>query len=101
MDKNILYVYSYQEKEIFTKKFDEEINLPPVYYHFSYNDRKLGIVSQNQKVIHLINHNGEEYKGFPLEGSTQFSIGYFDVTSSRFNLIVGGRNNFLYNYTVE
>jgi hypothetical protein len=101
LDENIIYVYSHNEKEIFKKKFDEDINLAPVYYHFSFNDRKIGLVSQNQNIIHLLNNNGEEYSGFPLEGSTQFSIGYFDVTSSRFNLIVGGRNNFLYNYTVE
>jgi hypothetical protein len=101
LDQNVIYVYNHSKKEIFKKKFNEEINLAPVYYHFSFNDRKLGLVSQNQKIIHLLNNNGEEYKGFPLEGSTQFSIGYFDMTSSRFNLIVGGRNNFLYNYTVE
>lgn len=101
LDQNILYVNSFYGKELFKKKFDDDIKLPPVYYHFSFNDRKIGLVAQKQKKIHLINNNGEEYKGFPLEGSTQFSIGYFDVTSSRFNLIVGGRNNFLYNYTVE
>ena len=101
LDNNILYSYNLDGSKIFEKKFDDTFNLPPVYYHFSQNDRKLGLVSQQNQSIYLINNNGDIYKNFPLEGTTQFSIGYFDITSSRFNLIVGGRNNFLYNYSVE
>lgn len=101
LDENTLYVYNSNKIKLFERKFKSEITLPPVYYYFAHNDRKIGLVSQKDQQIYLLNSNGELYKGFPLEGTTQFSIGYFDITSSRFNLIVGGRNNFLYNYTVE
>ncbi|MBN2817664.1 MAG: hypothetical protein JXP36_01755 [Bacteroidales bacterium] len=100
-DKNTLYVFKTNGDRIFKKEFNEEIDLPPVYYHFSYSDRKIGLVSTRAQKIYLVNNNGEIYNNFPLTGTTQFSIGYFDLTTSRFNLIVGGRNNFLYNYTVE
>lgn len=100
LDQNTLYVYDHDGKKIFEKSFKENISQKPVYYHFSYTDRKIGVVSDENK-IYLINNNGDSYKGFPVEGSTQFTIGYFDITTSRFNLIVGGRNNFLYNYAVE
>ncbi len=101
LDGKVLYTYNLDGSKIFEKKLNDDFNLPPVYYHFSQNDRKIGLVSQKNQTIYLINNNGDIYKDFPLEGTTQFSIGYFDITSSRFNLIVGGRNNFLYNYSVE
>jgi hypothetical protein len=86
---------------LFKKDMKVPITQKPVYYHFSHNNRKIGLVSEEEEQIFLINNNGDMYKNFPLEGKTLFSIGYFDLTSSRFNLIVGGRNNFLYNYAVE
>ncbi len=101
LDKNSLQVYDHQGKSLFRKDFKSEITEKPVYYHFSYTNRKIGLVSEKDEKIFLINSNGELYKDFPLEGRTQFSIGYFNVTTNSFNLIVGGRNNFLYNYAVE
>ena len=41
------------------------------------------------------------YKGFPLKGNTQFTIGYLGDSHNQFNLIVGTRYNFLYNYSVN
>jgi hypothetical protein len=101
LDDNILYAFNEKGEEIFERKINDNIKHRPVYYHFSHNNRKIGLVSEENEKIYLINNNGELYKNFPLEGRTLFSIGYFDLTSSRFNLIVGGRNNFLYNYAVE
>jgi hypothetical protein len=101
LDNNNLSVYKSNGELIFEKKFDGNITQRPVYYQFSYIDRKIGLVSDEKNTIYLLNNNGDQYKGFPLEGTTLFTIGYFDLTSSRFNLIVGGRNNFLYNYAVE
>lgn len=100
LSDNKLSVFDNNGEKIFTTSFKENISQNPVYYHFSHNDRKIGIVTDENK-IYLLNNNGETYKGFPVEGKTKFSIGYFDLTSSRFNLIVGGSNNFLYNYAVE
>jgi hypothetical protein len=72
-----------------------------VYYYFSYSDRKLGVVSKSKNLIYLINNDGKVYKGFPLRGSTLFSIGYFSSSTSQFNLVVGSDENFLLNYIVQ
>ena len=101
LDNNTLMVRDHSNAELFTTNFESTITQRPVYYHFSHNNRKIGLVSEMDEKIFLVNNNGELYKNFPLEGKTLFSIGYFDLTSSKFNLIVGGRNNFLYNYAVE
>ena len=101
LDKNKLWVYHSTGELIFDYEFKHLVDQRPVYYHFSSKERKIGVVSGKDKKIYLINDSGMLYKGFPLTGTTMFSIGYFDITSSRFNLVVGGENNFLYNYAVE
>jgi hypothetical protein len=96
-----LTVYNADKSKLFTYKFEEPILSKPMVYQFSATDRKLGIVSKFKNQIYLINNNGELYKGFPLQGNTSFSIGNFGDSLSRFNLVVGSRDNYLYNYRVQ
>jgi hypothetical protein len=101
LDKSYLRVYKYNRTKLFNYDFGEVITLEPVYYYFSYSDRKLGVVSKSKNLIYLINNNGKVYKGFPLRGSTLFSIGYLSSSTSQFNLVVGSDENFLLNYIVQ
>jgi hypothetical protein len=75
--------------------------MQPDIYKFSSTDIKIGITDRKQEKIYLINADGSLHEGFPLEGFTRFSIGYFAGSDSRFNLIVGSSNGFLYNYSIE
>ncbi len=88
-------------KKMFTYKVKGRIGEMPDFYKFSSSDIKIGITDRSRSRIYLINSDGSLYEGFPLEGSTRFSIGYFAGSDSRFNLIVGSGNNFLYNYSIE
>ncbi|MCK5169005.1 MAG: DUF3352 domain-containing protein, partial [Bacteroidales bacterium] len=101
LDKNKLEVFKQDGSEIFDYKFDKNIESSPVYYYFSYDDRKLGVVSKTSNEIFLFNSNGSIYDGFPLKGNTQFTIGFLGDSRSQFNLIVGTQYNFLYNYSVN
>jgi hypothetical protein len=101
LDKEYLKVFKHDKTKLFDYNFGEEITVEPVYYYFSYSDRKLGVVSKSKNLIYLINNDGSVYKGFPLRGCTLFSIGYFSSATSRFNLIVGSDENFLLNYIVQ
>ncbi len=101
LDQNRLMVYKDNKTLMFTYDFDYTIDLPPVYYHFAAKDRKIGVTAGKKGFIYLINNDGSLYKGFPLRGNTLFSIGYLDNTISVFNLVVGGDDNFLYNYVVQ
>jgi hypothetical protein len=87
--------------EIFKIEFQDAVSYRPVVYKFSTNDNKIGIVLRNPGNIYLYNNNGRLYNGFPLEGSAPFSISSFPELSGRFNMIVGAKNNFLYNYSVK
>ena len=101
LDGNILVVFNADGTEILNFSFSNDISQPPIYFNFSYSDRKIGVVDDTEHKIYLINQDGSLFKGFPLEGSTLFSIGYLETQGGVFDLIVGGRNNFLYNYSVQ
>jgi len=58
----------------------------------------LVFVSRSGNKIYLIDKEGKYYKGFSKTGKTEFSIVQFDKAKKTMNLIVGGLNNFLYNY---
>jgi hypothetical protein len=101
LEGNTLTVYDNSLSRLFTHDFESPVTSRPIIYQFSANDRKLGIVSRDENRIYLINQTGDLYTGFPLQGNTPFSIGNFGDTLSRFNLVVGSRDNFLYNYRVK
>ncbi|MGM0407658.1 MAG: DUF3352 domain-containing protein [Bacteroidota bacterium] len=101
LDQNKLEVYKNNGDKLFDHEFKEKILHEPVYFYFSYDDRKLGVVSETSGHIYLFNSNGKIYDGFPLKGSTLFSIGYLGSSHNQFNLIVGSQYNFLYNYSVN
>lgn len=100
-DGNELNVLHQDGKRLFSYRVREMISDMPDIYKFSTSDIKIGITDRQRNRIYLINSDGSLYEGFPLEGSTRFSIGYFAGSDSRFNLIVGSANNFLYNYSIE
>jgi hypothetical protein len=100
-DGNELEVVRQDGKRLFSFRVKERISYPPDIYKFSASDVKIGVTVGSRNRIYLINSDGSLYDGFPLEGCTRFSIGYFTGSGSRFNLIVGSENNFLYNYSIE
>ncbi|MDR1672202.1 MAG: hypothetical protein LBS09_01870 [Bacteroidales bacterium] len=79
---------------------DEPVAMRPYVYEFSATDLHIGIVAPQKNLIYLYNNRGKVQKGFPLTGSTLFSIGRIDKQSRAFNLFVGSKNNFIYNYPV-
>jgi hypothetical protein len=81
--------------------FENPIQLNADVYRFSATDIKLGVVDKSGGRIHLINKDGSLYSGFPLKGTSRFSIGFLKSSAYRFNLITGGDHNYLYNYRVE
>jgi len=100
-DNNKLEVLKPDGSVLFTYEIENKIAFLPDIYEFSYNDLKIGITDNTANKIYLVNSNGSLYEGFPLKGCTRFSIGNFAGSGSRFNLVVGSENGFLYNYSIE
>jgi hypothetical protein len=86
---------------IFELKMNEKTLAKPGVFHFSPNDKKIGVTSVESNKIYLLNNVGSVYKGFPLDGCTDFNIGFFSDDRSRFNLWVGSPDGYLYNYLIE
>lgn len=99
-DKQLL-AFNEDGKKLFSHTFDNPIALAPNLFMFSKNDTKIGITDTISHQIYMINNDGSIYKGFPLPGNTPFSVGVFSGGQGKFNLIVGGESNFLYNYRVN
>lgn len=100
-DSSNLLVYNEEGKMVLSEKLPDNVSHKPVVYTFALTDKKIGIVTENSERIYLINNDGSIYQGFPLRGSTLFSISSFPGLKDRFNLIVGNNDNFLYNYSVK
>ncbi len=96
-----LKIFDDSGAELVSKTFNKKMALTIDKYQFSSGNFKLGLTEQSGLHIFLINSNGSTYKGFPLRGSSRFSIGFLKSSSSRFNLVVGGDNNYIFNYRVE
>jgi hypothetical protein len=101
LDQKELTVINMQDKVLFSMKFKEELIPQVIYFNFGAKDRKLGVTTLESSQIYLINSNGSFYKGFPLFGSTPFSIGRFSNTKSTFNLMVGSSAGYVLNYAVQ
>ncbi len=100
LDNNRLDVYSRDGLPVFSHEFSCRVSHAPAYYHFSGADRKLGVVCRESEQIYLFNSDGDIYNGFPLKGSSYFTIGFLESGQGNFHLLVGSGDNFLYNYTV-
>ena len=98
---NKLETFNQKQKLIFDYSFGEAITDRSLFFQFPGNVRKIGVVAQQSNEIYLFNSNGTIYEGFPLEGKTLFSIGHMNPGTTKFNLIVGSNDGFLYNYEVH
>ena len=100
IDKGMLYLYDHNRTEMFTRDFNSEELGGPICFTFSATNRKAGVYDVKRKQIYLVNMNGEIMSGFPLRGASMFSIGKLSDKRG-WNVIVGGTDNFLYNYSLE
>jgi hypothetical protein len=101
LDDDELTVFNKLKKKMFSYEFHETPTFRPVFYEFPGGKKnKIGIVSESENKIYMIDREGNLQKGFPLEGCTPFSISHFDPEVRKYNLIVGNKDGFLYNYEV-
>jgi len=69
-------------------------------YSFSANSERIGYTDVTNNQIYLYTSKGVKVEGFPLYGSTAFSIGDLN-RDGFFNLVVGGEEGFVFTYSVN
>lgn len=99
-DKNKLIVFS-RGKKLFEFKTKGNIDGEPNIFTFAWNNKKIGILDSENKLIYLINNTGDVYKGFPVQGSSPFSISFMNGKNRGFNMFVSSPGSSLYNYKVK
>jgi hypothetical protein len=86
---------------IFNLLIECEITSIPTVFNFSDNEKRIGVCCAASNKILLFNANGTICTGFPLDGCTEFNIGFISDNRSNFNLLVGSPEGYLYNYLVK
>jgi len=101
LDGDSLVVYDAAVNKIFTKKFNNSIDLPPLLYTFPDKNRRIGVTESAENKIYLFNSDGSICNGFPLEGNSGFALGAFGRENGQFNLVTGTSDGYLYNYQLK
>lgn len=100
-DGKELTCYTDKGKDLMEHEFPSPISNRPNIYTFTNNTKKIGVVCHSENRVYLVNMDGKLYNGFPLQGNTDFSIGYMSRANNYFNLLVGNEDNSFFNYKVE
>lgn len=101
IDGNVLKVMDENGQTIYSEEFDNKIQDPPNVYNFGAKLKKVGVVDASANRIYLFNPDGKLHDGFPLFGSSQFSIGKISESSGGLSLLVGSEGGNLFNYTLN
>lgn len=96
-DSTKIFVYNSSNKLLFEHDFGATASKPYL-YKFG-RETKIGIIAGNGK-IYLINQNGTMHNGFPLDGTTPFSIYEAGDTDGTYNLLTGLSRGRLCNYKI-
>jgi len=99
IDNGILYLYNKNGDELYSKEFGTTRLEGQIPFVFSASHRMIGVYEIDKKLIYLIGKTGNIMEGFPLRGASKFSIGRLS-DKGEWNLIVGGADRFLYNYSL-
>ncbi len=99
--KNQIYVQDNTGRSLFTQKLEHTIDYTPGVYILSSNDKRIGITCSQANKIYLFKTNGSICDNFPLDGSSEFSIGMINDGSSKYNLLTNSPDGYLYNYHIK
>lgn len=95
--ENTVRIIDTDKKELYENEFENPITHAPLFFKLSNKTTRLGVVTENQ--IYLINPQGEIESGFPLAGSTPFSIE--DINNDNTSNLVVAHGNMIYTYSLK
>ncbi|MEA1887929.1 MAG: hypothetical protein U9N72_12035 [Bacteroidota bacterium] len=99
IDENRVYAYDNDRSKMFKLSLSSDDIIGPYGLEFSSIDKKIGFTDVAANQVYVVDERGKSLNGFPLNGTTAFSVGKLNRGSS-FNLITGGSDSFLYNYEI-
>ncbi|OQY01419.1 MAG: hypothetical protein B6I20_07695 [Bacteroidetes bacterium 4572_117] len=100
-DNSKLMVYNEDKSLRFEKNFKGLLNNSLNFYNFGNNIKYIGVSVASENKIYLYSPKGKIVNGFPMPGSSPFSIGKLNKDEKQSNLLVGGSDGFLFNYSIH
>jgi len=100
-DDTKLEVYNQQKKKLFEKQFEAKILQPPLTFVFQGGKRKIGVCLAEAEKIYILNADGSNFSGFPLQGHSLFSIANLKKGDNKMSLLVANKKKFLFNYKFQ
>ena len=98
-DQESLLVFRADGSEAFYYGFEDKVGRPSI-FQFSRNDIRIGVTCRAQAQMFLFDSKGKLCAGFPLQGTSDFSITKLG-NNNKFSLLAGNADNYLYNYTLN
>jgi len=101
LNDDSLVVCDQNTRKLFSRKFNHPIGLPPQILILPDKSRKIGITDTFENKIYLLNSDGTDYTGFPIEGNSAFTLGFSGNEIRSFNIVTGTSDGFLNNYQMN
>jgi hypothetical protein len=95
--ENNIKIIDSDKKVLYKNEFELPITEQPQYFKMKDKSNRIGLVTDNK--IYLINNLGEIDDGFPLAGSTPFSVA--DINNDKTTNLVVVNRNILYTYNLK
>ena len=99
-DHSLLEVFNRTGERIAEHKLDADVSGIPVIYT-SGGSPKIGLATAARREILLLNPDGTVCTGFPLAGTSPFTVVTLDKSVEYQNLLVGNEGGYLYNYAIK
>ena len=99
-DTNRLVIYDQNSLRLFQKFRESGFSGAPLLFRFPGEVTEIGTVDKTEQRLFLYNEVGTLKDGFPLKGSTPFSIGDLN-RDGKLDLVVGNQGKIVYTYTID
>jgi hypothetical protein len=99
LDSRKLMAFNQDKKPVMNFSFSTAAKTVPMIFSFGSDDLRIGVSCAGGE-IHLVNKGGGDAEGFPLPGSTAFSIGRLN-SESGLTLVCGNNGRYLCAYAIQ
>ncbi len=98
LDENELSVFTEDKSLLFSYTFNDTINQAPFILSYPDHHNRIGLVSDKNDELYLINEAGLLPSGFPVRGRTAFDIG--TINNDDAHILICGEGKNIYAYSV-
>jgi hypothetical protein len=97
LDHGMLRAYDSSGNETYSYAFESEQLAGPEVFSLGPTEKRTAVIDNSRQMLHLIGKNGGPAQGFPHRAGQWYNIGRMTNKSS-WNLLIGEKDTFLYNY---